>query len=179
VCVCLFAHYSNHLKVFHKIFMGEYHNFFMLVPCIFSIKIHLLKSNWCTLLVASTLSKIKVTINTATCFGSHRNHHQGVPQCLAKAIYMVFLVHVDGDVVNGCCAGMCTVWRQDVVFILPPHSTHTSTTGWYTAIPLTTSPSTCTKNHIYSFNQALGDSLMMVPTWTEICWSFYCNFNFI
>jgi hypothetical protein len=28
------------------------------------------------------------------------------------------------------------------------------------------------QNHIYSFNQALGDSLMMVPAWTETCWSF-------
>jgi hypothetical protein len=62
---------------------------FMFAPCIFSIKIHLLKPNWCTLLIASTLNKIKVTINTPRCFGSRRNHHQGVPQCLAKAVYMV------------------------------------------------------------------------------------------
>jgi hypothetical protein len=34
---------------------------FMFAPCIFSIKILLLKSNKCTLLVASTLNKIKVT----------------------------------------------------------------------------------------------------------------------
>jgi hypothetical protein len=33
------------------------------------------------------------------------------------------------------------------------------------------------KNHIYSFNQALGDSLMMVPTWTETCWSFIVNYT--
>jgi len=34
----------------------------------------------------------------------------------------------------------------------------------YAAIPLTTSPSTCTQiNHINSFNQALRDSLKMVP----------------
>ena len=51
----------------------------------------------------STLKKIKVTINTPTCFGSRRNHLQGVSQCLAKAIYIWFFlcVHVDGDVVNG------------------------------------------------------------------------------
>jgi hypothetical protein len=56
------------------------------------LKILLLKSNWCTLLVASTLNKIKVTINTPTCFGSRRNHLHGVPQCLAKTIYIyVFL----------------------------------------------------------------------------------------
>jgi hypothetical protein len=40
---------------------------------------------------------------------------------------------------------MCTLRRQEEVFILPPQSTHTGTTGWYAAIPLTTSPSTCTK----------------------------------
>ena len=35
------------------------------------------------------------------CFGSRRNHLQGVSQCLAKAIYMVFFcVHVDGDYVT-------------------------------------------------------------------------------
>jgi hypothetical protein len=66
---------------------------FMFAPCIFSIKILLLKSNKCTLLVMSTLNKIKVTlkvtIKTPTCFGSRRNHHQGVPQCLIKTIYMV------------------------------------------------------------------------------------------
>jgi len=39
---------------------------------------------------------------------------------------------------------------------------------------------TCTqKNHIYSFSQALGDSLKMVPAWTETHWSVYCDFNFI
>jgi len=37
------------------------------------------------------LNKIKVTINTPTFFGSHRNHLQGVSHCLAKAIYMVHL----------------------------------------------------------------------------------------
>ena len=34
-------------------------------------------------------------MNTPTCFGSRRNHLQGVSQYLAKAIYMVFCVHVD------------------------------------------------------------------------------------
>jgi hypothetical protein len=66
---------------------------FMFAPCICSIKILLLKSNKCTLLVMSTLNKIKVTIKvtikTPTGFGSRRNHHQGVPQCLVKTIYMV------------------------------------------------------------------------------------------
>jgi len=36
-----------------------------------------------------------------------------------------------------------------------------------------------TKNHIYSFSEVLGDSLKMVPAWTETCWSVYCDFNFI
>jgi hypothetical protein len=152
----------------------------MFILCIFSIKIPLLKSNWCTLLVASTLNKIKVTINTATCFGSRRNHPQGVPQCLAKAIYTVFCAHRWWRSQWLLCWYVYSVeagWR---VFILPPQSTHTSTTGWYAAIPLTTSPLTCIKkNHIYSFSQALGDSLRMVPTWTETCWSIYCDFNFI
>ena len=43
-------------------------------------------------------------MNTLTCFGSRRNHLQGVSQCLAKAIYTVFCVHVDCDVVNGMAA---------------------------------------------------------------------------
>jgi hypothetical protein len=42
-------------------------------------EILLLKSNKCTLLVTSTLNKIKVTIKTPTRFGSRRNHYQGVP----------------------------------------------------------------------------------------------------
>jgi hypothetical protein len=78
--------------------MGEVNNiysivlhFFMFVLCISNINIPLLISNQCTLLVASTLDKIKVTINTPSCFGSRRNHFPGVSQCLAKAIYMVFL----------------------------------------------------------------------------------------
>jgi hypothetical protein len=69
---------------------------------LYLLKILLLKSNKCTLLVTSTLNKIKVTIKTPTCFGSRRNHHQGVPQCLVKTIYG--FVHVDGDVVNGMAA---------------------------------------------------------------------------
>jgi hypothetical protein len=158
----------------------------MFAPCIFSIKILLLKFNWCTLLVASTLNKIKVIINTPTYFGSRRNQPQGVPHFLAKVIYMVFCARqwwrsqCYGGI-SAYCADMFTLWTQDEdwVFILPPHSTHTSTTGWYAAIPLTTSPSTCTKNHIYSFSQALGGSLRMVPTWTETCWSIYYDFNFI
>jgi len=47
--------------------------FLMFVPCISNIKTLLLKSNQCTLLVVSILNKIKVTINTPTCFGSRRN----------------------------------------------------------------------------------------------------------
>ena len=76
----------------------------MFVLSISNIKTLSLKSNQCTLLVASTLNKIKVTINTPTCFSSRRNHLQGDSQYLAKAIYMVFRVHVDGDVVNGMVA---------------------------------------------------------------------------
>jgi hypothetical protein len=111
-----------------------------------NIKILLLKSNWFTLLVASTLNKIKikVTINTATCFGSRRNHPQGVPQCLAKATYMVF-VHVDGDVVNGMAV------YQPVVLVCVLCGGRMKT---------------------------LGDSLKMVPTWTETCCSIYCDFNY-
>jgi len=33
--------------------------------------------------------------------------------------------------------------------------------------------------YTYSFSQALGDSLKMVPAWTKTCWSVYCDFNFI
>ena len=80
---------------------------FMFVPCISNIKTVLLKSNQCTLLVASTLNKIQVTINTPTCFGSRRNHLQRVSQYLAKALYIYiwfFCVQVDGDVVNGMAA---------------------------------------------------------------------------
>jgi hypothetical protein len=60
----------------------------MFVPCISNIKIPL-----CTSLVAATLNKIeiKVTVNIPTCFGSSRNHLQGVSQFLAKAIYRVSL----------------------------------------------------------------------------------------
>jgi hypothetical protein len=32
------------------------------------------------------------------------------------------------------------------------------------------------KNHIHSFSQELGESLKMVPAWTETCWSVYCDF---
>jgi hypothetical protein len=144
-----------------SIFCGKSSNalIFMFVPCISNINTLLLKSNWCTLLVALTLNeiKIKVTINTPTCFGSRRNHLQGVSQCLAKAIYIWFFVHVDGDAVNGMAAYQPVVLvcvlcggRMKTVFILPPQSTHTNTTSWYAAIPLTASPSTCTKNHIYT-----------------------------
>jgi hypothetical protein len=72
---------------------------------------------------------------------------------------MVF-VYVDGDVVNGmaadqsCCAGMCTVWRQD-------EDWSTMCTLWRHTIDYVTIG--VHKNHIYSFNQALGDYLMMVP----------------
>jgi hypothetical protein len=155
--------------------------FFMFVPCIFSLKILLLKSNWCTLLVASTLNKIKVTLNTATCFGSRRNHHQGVPQCLAKAIYMDFM-HVDADVVNGMAAYQPAV----PVCALCGGRMNTASTQYtyqhnrliccHTMDCVT---SDVHKNHIYGSSQALRDSLMMVPTWTETCWSIYCDFNFI
>jgi hypothetical protein len=40
----------------------------MFAPCIFSIKFLLLKSNKCTLLVTSTLNKIKVTIKVTITF---------------------------------------------------------------------------------------------------------------
>jgi hypothetical protein len=120
------------------------------------------------LLVASILNKIKVTIKAPTCFGSRRNHPQGVPQCLAKVIYMVF-VHVDGDVVNGMAA------YQPVVLVCVlcggRMKTHPASTGYtyqhnrlicrhtidYVTIDVH-------KNHIYSFSQGLEDSLMMVPT---------------
>jgi hypothetical protein len=101
----------NDLFPFPSILDAGYPVFYLQLANVLFNKISLLKSNWCTLLVVSTLNKIKVTINTPTCFGSRRNHHQGVSQCLAKAIYIYiyiyiygFFVHVDGDVVNGMAA---------------------------------------------------------------------------
>ena len=54
-------------------------------------------------------------------------HLQGVSQCLAKAIYMVFLcVHVDGDVVNGMAAYQPVV----LVCILCGGSLHPASTEY-------------------------------------------------
>ena len=68
----------------------------------------------------STLNKIKVAINTPTCFDSRRNHLQGVSQYLAKAIYMVFFLCACRwwcsqwyGGISACCAGVYTLWKQD------------------------------------------------------------------
>jgi hypothetical protein len=115
--------------------------------------------------------KIKVAINTPTCFGSRRNHLQGVSQCLAKAIYMVFLCtsmvtqsmvwrHV--SLLCWCVYSVVARWKQAD---MPPYH-------WLRH------HRRAQKNHIYSLSQALGDSLKMVTAWTETCWSVYCDFNF-
>jgi hypothetical protein len=48
-----------------------------------------------TFVIISTLKQVKITLYTPTCFGPRRDHPQGVAQCLAKTMYMVF------------CAGQC------------------------------------------------------------------------
>jgi hypothetical protein len=81
---------------------------------------------------------------------------------------MVFFVHVDGDVVSGMaayqpvvlvciiCGGRmktaCTQYTYQHNRLICHHTID------YVTIDVHK------KNHIYSFSQALGDSLMMVPT---------------
>jgi hypothetical protein len=52
-----------------------------------------------TFVIISTLKQIKITLYTPTCFGPRRDHPQGVPQCLAKTMYMVY-ANVSVDAVN-------------------------------------------------------------------------------
>jgi hypothetical protein len=74
-----------------------------------------------------------------TCFGSHRNHHQGAVQCLAKTTGMVFSVLVDMDPVNSMAA-----YRP----VQQAYVMHACSTGQYTAIALTESISTSTEKTI-------------------------------
>ena len=46
------------------------------------------------------LKTIKILRVAPTCFGSRRNHHQGVILCLAKTTIMILLCSFCNDVVN-------------------------------------------------------------------------------
>ena len=65
-------------------------------------------------------------------------------------LYMVFCLHVDGNVVNGMAA------YQPVVSVCILCGGRTRTIDYVTI-------DVHTKNRIYSFSQALGDSMKMVP----------------
>jgi hypothetical protein len=52
-----------------------------------------------------------------TCFGSHRNHHQGAVLCLAKTTNMVFTVLVGIDAVNVIAAYQPVVQACDKIQI--------------------------------------------------------------
>ena len=89
---------------------------------------------------------------------------------MAKDIYMVFCVHVDGDVVNGMAAyqpvvPVCILCGGRMKTLHPASTEYTHQhnrlicrhTINYVTIDVHT------KKHIYSFSQVLGDSLKMVP----------------
>jgi hypothetical protein len=108
--------------------------FYVFAPFILNIKIPLLKPTDALFVIISTLKQIKITLYTATCFGPRRDHPQGVPQCLAKTMYMFPCARqcrrgqCYGSI-STCRVGVCTLRRQDGVLILPPQCAHTKTTG--------------------------------------------------
>jgi hypothetical protein len=77
---------------------------------------------------------------------------------------MVFCVHIDGNIVNGMAAYQPVVLVR--ILCLHPATTeytyqHNMLICRYTIDYVTIDVHT--KNHIYSFSQALGDSLKIVP----------------
>jgi hypothetical protein len=96
---------------------------FMFAPCINSIKaLFIIPTYTHNYNIIVMLKTIKIPTISPSCFGSHRNHHQGVISCLAKSTIMILLC-------SSCLPRPCTA---------------PCTTGCYAAITLTTSLMTST-----------------------------------
>jgi hypothetical protein len=87
-------------------------NIFMFVPCINSIRALFIIPQRCTQLQNHrNIKTIKIPIVAPTCFGTRRNHHQGVILCLAKTTVMVVYPRrlwrgqCHGSIPT-CCAGV-------------------------------------------------------------------------
>jgi hypothetical protein len=64
----------------------------MFVPCINSIKaLFIIPTDAHNYKITGTFKTIKIPTIASTCFGSHRNHHQGAISCLAKTTIMILL----------------------------------------------------------------------------------------
>ena len=64
----------------------------MFAPCINSIKaLFIIPTDAHNYKIIGILITFKITTIAPTCFGSHRNHHQGAISCLSKTTIMVLL----------------------------------------------------------------------------------------
>jgi len=64
----------------------------MFAPCINSIKtLFIIPTDAHNYKIIGMLKTIKIPTIAPTCFGSHRNHHQGAKSCLAKTTIMILL----------------------------------------------------------------------------------------
>jgi hypothetical protein len=139
-----FSKYESFLRVSKMLYC------FIFVPCINSIKNTFIVPTdaHCYKIVGMLKTIFKIIILAPTCFGSRRNHHQGVVLYLTQTTNMFFSVLVGVDTVNVMAA------YQPVVRAYGSHcEPHACTTGRYAAITLTASTPTSTeKKHICSFS---------------------------
>ena len=106
----------------------EYKNLsiFMFAPCIKSTKaLFIIPTDAHNYKITGMLKTIKIPTFAPTCFGSHRNHHQGAISCLAQTTVMVLL-----------CSSLLTrsiLWRH--TSLLSKFAVHC---GGRTAVPFST-----------------------------------------
>jgi hypothetical protein len=94
----------------------------MFAPCINSIKItFIVPTDAHYYKIIEMLKHFKIITLALTCFGSHRNHHQGAVLCLAKTTNYGFSVLVGIDAVNVMAVYQPVVqacgsqWRQELL----------------------------------------------------------------
>jgi hypothetical protein len=92
--------------------------------------------------IREMLKQFKILTLDPTCFGSRRNHHQGVDLCLAKTTKYGFPVGIDEVNVMAACQPVVQECGEP----------HACSAGWYAAITLTASILTSTEKPFRSFS---------------------------